>query len=26
LFSEGSCYLSCPCYQFYEEFPDHRSN
>jgi hypothetical protein len=26
LFFEGSCYLFCPCYQFYEEFPDHRSD
>ena len=26
LFFEGSCYLFCPYYQFYEEFPDHRSN
>lgn len=23
LFSEGFCYLFCPLYQFYEEFPDH---
>jgi hypothetical protein len=26
LFFEVSCYLFCPCYQFYEEFPDHRSD
>ena len=26
LFFEGSCYLFCPNYQFYEEFPDHRSD
>jgi hypothetical protein len=26
LFFEDFCYLFCPCYQFYEEFPDHRSD